>query len=210
MNEFDRSVFINCPFDDDYRPLLLALLFTIRYLDYIPRLALDKSDSSETRIDKILKIIDESKFGIHDLSRLKAVKKGDISRMNMPFELGIDFGLKRLKPGQWKGKEILVLEKTKYEIQKALSDLSGSDTKAHGNEPRTLVTAVRDWIVNSIEHSTEKVSGAAIWREYNYLNTFLHEKLVVEKGHHNIDDVSITEINNLMAKWFILKTENQR
>jgi hypothetical protein len=45
-------------------------------------------------------LIHESRFGIHDLSRCKAITAGDYVRMNMPFELGIDHGSKRFGTGQ--------------------------------------------------------------------------------------------------------------
>jgi hypothetical protein len=97
---FDTNVFINCPFDNDYRQLLLAVIFTALYLGYKPRLSLERADSGENRIDKILDLIIESKFGIHDLSRIESQKGNEHFRMNMPFELGIDFGCKKLKEGK--------------------------------------------------------------------------------------------------------------
>ena len=93
---FDSSVFINCPFDEDYHPLLRPLLFTILYLGFTPRIALERSDSGENRIDKISELIASSKYSIHDLSRLKARRAKEFYRMNMPFELGIDYGARRL------------------------------------------------------------------------------------------------------------------
>lgn len=84
---FENNVFVNCPFDAEYKPLLDPLLFTIRYLGFQPRIALERSESGESRIAKIIELIEESKFAIHDLSRLKAKRKGEISRLNMPFEL---------------------------------------------------------------------------------------------------------------------------
>lgn len=75
--DFDRNVFINCPFDSSYRPLLMVLVFTVVYLGYKPRLSFERSDSAETRIDKIVGLINESKFGIHDLSRM--VSEGKMS-----------------------------------------------------------------------------------------------------------------------------------
>ncbi len=34
MDGFDQNVFVNCPFDDEYLPLLRPLLFTIIYLGF--------------------------------------------------------------------------------------------------------------------------------------------------------------------------------
>jgi len=68
---FDRNVFVNCPFDDDYLPILRALLFTVTYLGFQPRIALESRDSGQSRIDTITALIRESKYAIHDLSRIK-------------------------------------------------------------------------------------------------------------------------------------------
>jgi hypothetical protein len=87
--DFDRSVFLNCPFDDAYLPLLRPILFFIFNLGLTPRIALERLDSGRPRIEKIVSLIRDSKYAIHDLSRLKARKAGEYYRMNMPFELGL-------------------------------------------------------------------------------------------------------------------------
>ena len=148
--EFGSNVFINCPFDEDYYPLLRPLLFTIIYLGFNPRIASERFDSAENRIDKIAGLIRESKYSIHDLSRLIATKAGDFSRMNMPFELGVEYGSRLFGPSQMKDKRCLILEKARYEFMKALSDLSGVDIKSHANEPDEVVRAVRDWFVETV------------------------------------------------------------
>lgn len=200
MENFGRNVFLNCPFDSDYRQLLLSAIFTIRYLGYIPRLSLERADSAETRIDKIVGLIVESKFGIHDLSRMVSEAENEHYRMNMPFELGIDYGCKRLKEGVWSTKQILILEKERYRYQKALSDLSGSDIKNHDDEPFKIVKVIRDWFV-----STESLHGAAsgnlIWSRYNEFQAFLFDELVEGNGHESVDDVQISEINQYMNRW---------
>jgi len=93
---FETNVFINCPFDEDYLPLLRPLLFTLVYLGYSPRIASERSDSAENRVDKICGLIRESMYSIHDLSRLRAREVGEFYRMNMPFELGIEYGCRRV------------------------------------------------------------------------------------------------------------------
>lgn len=99
MKKFPRRVFINCPFDPDYRQLLISLLFTVKFLGFIPKLSLETLDAGTSRLDNIVDLIKHSKFGIHHLSRIMSSKKGEHTRMNMPFELGIDYGCKKFKPG---------------------------------------------------------------------------------------------------------------
>ena len=47
--ERSRAVFINCPFDGTYQPLFRAMCFTIMACGYLPRCALDESDSAAVR-----------------------------------------------------------------------------------------------------------------------------------------------------------------
>jgi len=141
---FSRNVFVNCPFDPDYLPLLRPLLFTIIYVGFLPRIASERSDSGENRIDKICALIRACQYSIHDLSRLRASQIGEFSRMNMPFELGIEYGSRRFGVQPLTRKKCLVLEKDQHEFQKALSDLSGIDIKHHNNEPAEVVRAVRN------------------------------------------------------------------
>src|ERR1700674_1442360 len=103
------SVFVNCPFDRDYLRLLRPLLFTIIDLNFIPRIASERSDSGESRIDKVCALIEECQYSIHDLSRLRASEAGEFSRMNMPFELGIEYGCRLFGSPRLRCKKCLVL-----------------------------------------------------------------------------------------------------
>lgn len=197
---FERNVFINCPFDDDFRQLLLGIIFTVMYFGYIPRLSLERADSGESRIDKILGLIEESKFGIHDLSRIISTKEDEHFRMNMPFELGIDYGCKKLKGGKWNNKKILILEKERYRFQKAISDLSGSDIKNHDDKVIKVVYAVRDWFINEELHRGS--SGKKVWNSYNDFQAYLYDEVVEKDGHESPDEVPIPEIAHHMSNWF--------
>lgn len=148
---FEKNIFINCPFDIAYRPLLRPILFTVLSHGLTPRIALERSDSAETRISKIIALIRESQFGIHDLSRLQANQPGEFYRLNMPFELGLDIGCRNFGEGRLKEKRCLVLEKERFRYQAALSDLSGSDISSHDDQPDQIVSCVRTWITSRPE-----------------------------------------------------------
>src|SRR5437868_3996014 len=49
---FETNVFINCPFDKEYTPILRAILFTTIYLGFEPQISQTIS-SSEIRINQI-------------------------------------------------------------------------------------------------------------------------------------------------------------
>jgi len=127
VDGYELNVFVNCPFDKKYLALLRPLLFTVVYLGHRPRIASERSDSGENRLDKICELIRQSKFSIHDLSRLKSGRARELYRMNMPFELGIDYGSRQHGPEFMRGKKCLILEKEPYDFKVALSDLSGVD-----------------------------------------------------------------------------------
>lgn len=118
MPPFERSVFVNCPFDDDFAPILQAIAFCITDLGFYPRLAPENADNAANRLDRILELVGGSKYGIHDLSCCKSTEADEYARLNMPFELGIDHGCRKFGGGQLAGKAILILEATRYDYQK--------------------------------------------------------------------------------------------
>ena len=89
-----RSVFINCPFDADFQPLLRAACFTILACGYVPRCALDTIDSGAVRFSEIVRLIAACDLSIHDISRVELDNDSRLPRFNMPLELGADLGLR--------------------------------------------------------------------------------------------------------------------
>lgn len=126
------------------------ILFFILDLGLIPRIALERLDSGRPRIEKIISLIGESKYAIHDLSRLKARRAGEYYRLNMPFELGLDVGCRLFRTDRWAEKKCLILEAQKYRYQAALSDMSNSDIATHGNDPLEAALQVRNWLANEV------------------------------------------------------------
>lgn len=163
---YDRNVFINCPFDLDYQALLYPLLFTICYLRFTPRIALDRSGSGELRLPRIVRLIRESRYSIHDLSRLRAVRAGEFYRLNMPFELGLEYGCRLFGPAPLNQKRCLILEREPYQYVHALSDLGGVDSRCHQADPVELVRGVRNWFVDTAGLRGID-SGARIWYRFN-------------------------------------------
>lgn len=144
---FDRNVFINCPFDDDYRGLLEAIVFTLMTLGFEPRIASESLDSGRPRIAKLIGMVAESKYAIHDLSRLKSKEANEFFRLNMPFELGLDVGCREFKGGKWTEKRCLILETEPHRFKAAISDLSNSDIGVHGGSAEGAMREVRNWLV---------------------------------------------------------------
>ncbi len=144
---YDVSVFLNCPFDDGYRPLLHAALFAIQDCGFIARTALEDVGSGETRLDKILRIIDSSRYSIHDISRVEVGVDHRLPRFNMPFECGLSFGAAAFShPARAKGRDLLILAGEPFQDKKTLSDLAGQDARYHGGSASELIKAVRSFL----------------------------------------------------------------
>ena len=164
-DNFERSLFINCPFDAEYLPFLQLLIFTVLECGLEPRIALEQADSGEARFYKIRDLIRSCRFSIHDISRIEPLREGDLPRFNMPFELGLDLGGRYYGAGRLANKQCLILERERYRYQKVLSDLSGHDIRAHGGDLATLVTEVRNWLKVATRQTLP--SGNHIWKRYS-------------------------------------------
>jgi hypothetical protein len=143
---YRKHVFINCPFDRAYRPLFEALVFAVHDAGYIARSAQEVRDTGEVRIGKILRLVRDSKFGIHDISRTTLDRSTRLPRFNMPLELGIFLGAKEFGDRRQRQKVTLVLEGEKYSYLKFCSDISGQDPEAHDEQPAAAVKIVRNWL----------------------------------------------------------------
>jgi hypothetical protein len=200
-NVFSRNVFVNCPFDSDYLPLLRPLLFTIIYVGFMPRIASERSDSGENRIDKICALIRACQYSIHDLSRLRASEVGQFSRMNMPFELGIEYGSRRFGVQPLSRKRCLVLEKDPHEFQKALSDLSGMDIKHHNNEPSEVVRAVRNWFVETVGLN-DIHSASRIWYRFaDFASDFYDTRVADGYSAEDLNMMPAPEYIDFIHRW---------
>ena len=144
---YNSSVFINCPFDPEYRSFFRALVFTIEVCGFSPRCALEVEDSGETRAEKLVRLIRGSRLGIHDISRTELNPDG-LPRFNMPYEFGMFVGLKHSAEAAQRRKAVLVLDREPYRYQRFLSDIAGQDIQSHDGRVETLITKVRNWLFN--------------------------------------------------------------
>ena len=198
---FDYNVFINCPFDSAYKSLLRPLLFTILYFDFNPKIASERSDSAEQRIDKICEFIESSKYSIHDLSRLKSMKKNEFARHNMPFELGIDYGSRKFAENHFGEKKFLILEKERYDYSKALSDLAGIDIKSHNDNAEDIIRVVRDWFSDTVGIEKPK-AATVIWNKFNeFMADFDAERRAEGFKDKDIYEMPTSEFISYIKDW---------
>lgn len=123
------EVFLNIPYDKKFERLFLAYIAGISALGLVPRATLEITDSTR-RLDKILKLIGECEYSIHDLSRVELDrKKPRTPRFNMPFELGLCVA--EAKRVRHQKQNWLVFEAVEHRMEKSLSDLKGTDARIH-------------------------------------------------------------------------------
>jgi hypothetical protein len=122
------SVFLNIPYDAGFENLLLAYIVAVSAFGFTPRATLE-IPFGQRRLDRILMLIRQSKYSIHDLSRVQLDRKRPRTpRFNMPFELGITVALeKTAHPAH----EWVLCESVRRRINKSLSDLDGTDAYIH-------------------------------------------------------------------------------
>ncbi len=163
---YEKSVFINCPFDGRYERIFNAIVFTVYDCGFIPRSALEAANNP-VRLSRIIQIINDSLYAIHDLSRAGVDSRTGLARFNMPLELGIFLGAKEFGGKRNAMKTYLMLDRDRYRYQKFISDLSGIDPKAHNNKPETAIIKVRDWLndVTNVDFNIQ--SGRIIAKKYD-------------------------------------------
>lgn len=210
VTDYELNVFVNCPFDEQYVPLLRPLLFTVVYLGFKPRIATERSDAGESRLGKICEIVRESRYSIHDLSRLKSRRPQEFYRLNMPFELGIDYGARQYGPPFMTEKRCLILEKSAHDFKQALSDLSGVDIKSHKDEPIEIVRSVRDWFLETVGLGDAE-HFRVIWSHFNDFTAALYKSRLVEgisEGDvtDDLEKMPIPEYLNCADEWISKKT----
>ncbi len=198
--DFENSVFINCPFDDAYEPILQAILFCLVRFGMKPRIASERSDSGEARLEKIKELIRNSKYSIHDLCRCQCSRPGEHYRMNMPFELGLDFGCRNFGGPRFEQKKILVLEEQEYRYQASLSDLAGNDVEAHEGDYAKAMRKVRNWITSL--GGFEQLGASKILGEYDDFRRWHYDRQrAAGFSQDDIADYSTGELIDAMIDW---------
>jgi len=193
-----QKIFVNCPFDNHYFSLLKPLLFTLVYINLEPQIS-EITDSGQIRINKIINFMKKAKYSIHDLSRMDPLKTGDLPRFNMPFECGIDFGIRFSGIKDYRNKTFLILDKEKHRYDEVISDISGNDIKAHNNDREEIIKVIRDWYKTSHANVPRHKE---IWLAFNQFE-FDFEQILNDEGYNPKDIKSLTfsDIIEFIENW---------
>lgn len=195
---YEDSVFLNVPFDKKYARLLDALIFAVHDCGFIARSALEIDDSAQARVEKILAIIEESQFGIHDISRAGIDRNTGLARFNMPLELGFFLGAKRYGSPRDQHKRCLVLDRDRYRYRNFCSDIAGQDIRAHHDQPREAIRAVRDWL-STHKKGTQMPGGKAIFDRYERFRVQLNAQAA--DVHLDSAELTFGDYTTLVVGW---------
>jgi hypothetical protein len=195
---YAKSVFLNCPFDNDYKPVFEALIFAVFDCGYRPRCALEIDDAGQVRIEKIVDIIRHCRLGVHDISRTELDAENQLPRFNMPFELGVFVGATRFGTGEQKRKICVILDRERYRFQKFVSDIAGQDIANHGGDPEEAIKELRKWL-SALPAQATLPGGAAIVKRYRLFSSDLADilaKLEIERN-----EMTYSDYVNFVGTW---------
>lgn len=140
------SVFINCPFDEDFAERFEAIVFATVCCGFLPRSALESGSVAEPRMERITRAIFSSKYSIHDLSRCQGEGAERFARFNMPLELGIAMARRYTQTKRTQRHDWFLLVPKGHPYQKFISDLGGFDPSPYDGTVKTLVERVLAWL----------------------------------------------------------------
>jgi hypothetical protein len=119
--------------------------------------------------------------------------------MNMPFELGIDYGLRKSNVKPLDSKQFLILEAVKYDYMRAISDINGFDIKVHGNNTEKLFECLYHWSSETLRINKQD-PPLKLFYDYVDFNTNLFNEKFNELGS---DKLAINYIENLSIPEYI-------
>jgi len=193
-----NDVFINCPFDEAYRPIFHAIVFTVYNLGFVARCSLEEDDASDFRLGKIERLVEECTFGINDLSAVQLDAATRLPRFNMPLELGLFLGCKRFGGRSQRNKKCLILENQQYRYQAFISDIAGQDIKSHDGSPETAMRCVRDWLSNASGRSPLP-GGAEVIKRFKQFQSTLPD--ICARLKLEPDKLTFLDLSNTISDW---------
>ena len=183
-----------------------AIVFAVVDCGYEPRCALEAIDGGEVRLQKIEKIIEESKFGIHDLSNMSLDPVTKLPRFNMPLELGLFLGAKRFGEGRQKEKRLIILDLDQFRYRKAISDISGQDIECHNGNTDEAIACIRNWLRTVSKRKT--IPGPRnIKDRYNQYTADL--PAICKNLKYDADDLTFNDLWETMVEWQKANAEEQ-
>ena len=177
------KIFINCPYDEEYKCLFFALIYICELFGYEPTFAAC-DESSGDRMKNIVSCIIESRYSIHDISKTRE----ELPRFNMPFELGMYY-MHIIENNH--SKKMLILEGEKDKSDKTLSDLSGMEIKCHYNKIEGVFSAIRPFFMERSEKPVD--SANKMFKDYLLVCILAINDMAVSHGYSNYLEMDFLE-----------------
>lgn len=198
MADQSRDVFVNCPFDAEYKILFNATVFAIVRSGFVARCALETDNAADDRFDKICQIIKECRYGVHDISRTEVDGDPPLPRFNMPLELGVFLGAKKYGGVKHRQKSCIIFDRERYRFQRYISDIAGQDIHAHDGDVRTLITELATWL-RAQSRDPNVPGGVAIAAEFEVFTAALPEIYAARQ----LDEAEVTfgDYNAIVAQY---------
>jgi hypothetical protein len=199
-HDYDKSVFINCPFDTDYEPLFNAMLFAVHHISFTPKSAKQIGDAGQPRFDRIVELIASCRYSIHDISRTELDPGHGLPRFNVPFELGLDLGCKVYGERIHGQKHALILDTDRHRHRTFISDIAGHDVEAHNGSVEAVITVVRNWLtlaINPMPVTTP--SGRSMYARYQAFQADLPE--TCNRLKWDIDNLPFADFSWAVHDW---------
>jgi hypothetical protein len=176
------AVFLNIPYDEEFRDLYIAYIVGLCQLGLVPHMALEIPGGSR-RLDKIFRLIKSCRYSIHDLSRVElSVAPSAVPRFNMPLELGMTITWQRLRPKQH---DWFVWEADAYRLQRSTSDLNGTDPNLHSGTPEGVLSGLRNAFQRDRAPSIQSMVNL-----YRFIRNLL-DAILIRNGTRNPYDRSV-------------------
>lgn len=198
-----KAVFLNIPYDPEFRSLYIAYIVGLCHLGFVPHIA-SEIPGGERRLERILTLIRNCRYSIHDLSRVEhSANPPATPRFNMPLELGLTITWSVLHP---KRHTWFLWEAEPGRIRKSLSDLDGTDAYIHRGTAEGVLSELRNsfWRADAptvpamlesyrfvescvdsilVRNGTRILFAQSVFRDLCLLSTQIADLLVPEPPH---------------------------
>jgi hypothetical protein len=142
----EGSVFINCPFDPNFRPAFEAIVFSTVCCGFLPRCAMESGSVAIPRMEQIVQALRGCKYSIHDLSRCQGEGDANMPRFNMPLELGMAMTERAWRRRVRDRHDWFLLVPRHHPYGRFISDLAGYDPTQYDGTAAGVIPAVMSWL----------------------------------------------------------------
>jgi hypothetical protein len=185
---YEKSVFINCPYDAEFRDYFHAIVLTVSAFGMAPRSGLQSMGQANTRIARIAETLANSKYSIHDLSRFTGEGVANLARFNMPLELGIAVALRYERSGTDRSHNFAVMAPRGSAFQQFVSDLAGFDPFMHELTVPSVIRETHSWLQEQPD-AVETIPASAVFSGFDKFKQEIAERQAQALGKINWADI---------------------